>query len=366
MTVPIIAPITLRTIAWEDGRVVILDQTALPAEQRELTLASMADAYDAIRHLRVRGAPLIGVTAAFGLYLGMSEALSRPGADAGTELQRCAGFLAGARPTAVNLTWALRNAVEDVTPYLADGGEIILDRLLQFARNLLDADVAVNRALGGHGLPLIQDARAVLTHCNAGWLATAGFGTATAPLYLLREQGGGLPRVFVDETRPVLQGARLTAWELANAGFPVTLICDNMAATVMASGQVDAVIVGCDRMAANGDFANKIGTLGVAILAHELDVPFYVAVPTSSIDASLATGAGIPIEQRGWDEVRQIGPQVIAPEVEVYNPAFDVTPHRYVTAIITEHGVLTPPFAPAIRQVLAAATAASGPGPDAE
>lgn len=335
----------LRTIAWEDERVVILDQTALPAWRREMPLLTAQDAFEAIRGLRVRGAPLIGVTAAFGLYLAMKEALIAPGADAVAALERAHAYLAGARPTAVNLTWALRGAAAHVAPLLGADHAAIVAALLDFACGVLADDVATNRALGRHGLPLLRGKRAVLTHCNAGWLATAGYGTATAPLYLLRERGEALPRVYVDETRPVLQGARLTAWELDQAGFPVTLICDDMAASVLASGRVEAVIVGCDRMAANGDFANKIGTLGVAVLAREFGVPIYAAVPTSSIDFTLRDGSAIPIEQRAADEVRCLAGHAIAPAVEVYNPAFDVTPHRYLNAIITEHGILEPPFA---------------------
>jgi methylthioribose-1-phosphate isomerase len=346
----------LRTIAWEDGEVVILDQTLLPTERREVVLRTGQDAFEAIRNLRVRGAPLIGVTAAFGLYLAMKEALAAPGADPVVALERASSYLAGARPTAVNLTWALRRGVAHATPYLSAGRAAILDALLSFARSVLEEDVAANRAMGIHGLPLLRDKEAVLTHCNAGWLATAGYGTATAPLYLLRERGEALPRVYVDETRPVLQGARLTAWELNQAGFPVTLICDDMAATVMAAGRVQAVIVGCDRMAANGDFANKIGTLGVSILAREFGLPFYVAVPTSSIDMTLPDGAGIPIEERAAAEVRKVGERVIAPDVAVFNPAFDVTPHRYVTAIITERGVVEPPFAEGLRRLQLSAT----------
>ncbi len=335
----------LRTIAWEDDHVVILDQTALPSERRDVFLRTIEDAFVAIRDLQVRGAPLIGVSAAFGLYLGMREALANQDADPARELARCSAYLAGARPTAVNLTWALQQAMRDVAPLLDSGdSQAILARLLRVAQGLLDADVATNRALGLHGLPLLRGTRAILTHCNAGWLATAGFGSALAPLYALLERGEEVPRVYVDETRPILQGARLTAWELEQAGVPVTLICDNMAATVLSQGRVDAVLVGCDRMAANGDFANKIGTLGVAILAREFGVPFYAGVPTSSIDFALATGAEIQIEERAADEVRRVGGRTVAPEVDVYNPAFDVTPHRYLSAVITERGIVTPPF----------------------
>lgn len=342
----------LRTIAWEGDHLVILDQTALPGERHEVLLCTMEDAFEAIRDLKVRGAPLIGLTAAFGLYLGMRDALSSKDADPADALTRCVEYLVGARPTAVNLSWALHQAVARVTP-VASVGSIVLDELLSFAQALLARDVATNRAIGLNGLPLLRDRTSILTHCNAGWLGTAGYGTALAPLYLLQEQNERLPHVYVDETRPVLQGARLTAWELTQAGIPATLICDNMAATVMASGRVEAVIVGCDRMAANGDFANKIGTLNVAILAKEYGIPFYVALPISSIDFSLPTGAGIPIEERAATEVLRVGSQVIAPDIAVFNPAFDITPHRYVSAIITERGVAVPPFEEALEALCA-------------
>lgn len=334
----------LRTIGWEDGHVVILDQTRLPGEQRDVRLHSAEDAWEAIRSLRVRGAPLIGVTAAFGLYLGMVEALEHRDADLADELERCIDYLATARPTAVNLTWALHRAAREIAPFVSAGRETVLDQLLAFALRLLDEDIATNRAMGTHGLPLLEGKSSVLTHCNAGWLATAGYGTATAPLYLMRERGYALPHVFVDETRPVLQGARLTAWELSRAGFDITLICDGMAATVMDQGKVEAVIVGCDRMTASGDFANKIGTLGVAIIAAQFGIPFYVVAPFSSIDFSLASGREIPIEERHPDEVRRVGSAVVAPDVPVFNPAFDVTPAHLVSAIVTERGVITPPL----------------------
>ena len=311
----------------------------------------MEEAFTAIRTLQVRGAPLIGVTAAFGLYLGMREALADPRAQPAAELARCVAYLSSARPTAVNLFWALEQAAAHVTPVLGDGAPAILACLLSWAQSVLLDNVATNRALGAYGLPLMRGKKAILTHCNAGWLATAGFGTATAPLYLLRERGEPVPRVYVDETRPLLQGAGLTAWELQQAGIPVTLICDNAAPTVLSSGRVEAVIVGCDRLAANGDLANKIGTLGVAVLAHAYGLPFYAAVPTSSIDFHMATGAEIPIEERAATEVRDIGGHSVAPDVAVFNPAFDVTPHRYITAIITEHGVIEPPFAASLERL---------------
>jgi methylthioribose-1-phosphate isomerase len=341
----------LRTIGWEDGHVVILDQTRLPGEQRDVRLRTIEDAWEAIRNLRVRGAPLIGVTAAFGLYLGMVEALEHRIADVSGELDRCVDYLSTARPTAVNLTWALRRARTEIAPFVNSSRETVLDELLAFARRLLDDDIATNRAMGLHGLSLLEGKSSVLTHCNAGWLATAGYGTATAPLYLMQERGYALPHVFVDETRPVLQGARLTAWELSRAGFDITLICDGMAASVMARGNVQAVIVGCDRMTASGDFANKIGTLGVAIIAAEFDIPFYVVAPLSSIDFSLTKGDEIPIEERNADEVRRVGDSIIAPDVPVFNPAFDVTPARLISAIVTERGVVTPPFAEGLERL---------------
>ena len=342
----------LRTIAWAGDHLVILDQTLLPVEHRELRLDTMEAVFEAIRHLRVRGAPLIGVTAAFGLYLGMRDSLGGAQEEPRQALTRCVEYLSSARPTAVNLTWALQRAASDVAPFLDAPGSAV-QKLLASAQECLARDVAANRAIGVNGLPLLRGLRSILTHCNAGWLATAGYGTALAPLYIMLERGEETPHVFVDETRPVLQGARLTAWELTQVGIAATLICDNMAATVMAQGRVQAVIVGCDRMAANGDFANKVGTLGVAILAREFGIPFYVALPTSSIDPDLPTGAGIPIEERAAAEILQVGCQPVAPQIAVFNPAFDVTPSRYVTAIVTERRVLTPPFETSLRGLLA-------------
>ncbi len=304
-------------------RIEIIDQTLLPGEERRVVVESVEGMWEAIRSLRVRGAPAIGIAAAFGLDIAAraSTATGREGFLA--DLDRARAFLATARPTAVNLFWALERVWQRV---LTEAG-----------------DVAALRAIGEHGAALLADG-AVLTHCNAGGLATSGYGTALAPVYLAHEMGRRIA-VYADETRPLLQGARLTAWELARAGVPVTVIGDGMAASVLARGDVQAVIVGADRVAANGDVANKIGTLGLAIVARTLGVPFYVAMPLSTVDPSIATGAEIPIEERGEDELRAFNGRAIVPAAaEVYNPAFDVTPHEYVTAFITERGVVRPPY----------------------
>jgi methylthioribose-1-phosphate isomerase len=294
----------------------------------------------------VRGAPAIGIAAAFGVYLGVREA--GPGGAPGAvsaALDRVIAYLATSRPTAVNLFWALDRVKRVAGAADARGGASALKQaLLAEAIALIDEDNAVCRAIGAHGAALVADGDTILTHCNAGGLATAQWGTALAIVYVAAEQGKRVS-VYADETRPLLQGARLTAWELQQAGVPVTLITDNMAATVMAQGRVNAVIVGTDRVAANGDFANKIGTLGVAILAREFGIPLYVAAPLSSVDLSVASGAEIPIEERKPEEVSLGFGKRTAPEgVAIYNPAFDVTPARYVTAFITERGVVRAPF----------------------
>jgi methylthioribose-1-phosphate isomerase len=267
-------------------------------------------------------------------------------------VQEAAGYLASSRPTAVNLFWALKRVQQAVAAAATDDVAALKELVLKEALAIRDEDEAMCRAIGEHGAALLNDAAAVLTHCNAGTLATARYGTALAPVYTLAARGKVL-KVFADETRPLLQGARLTAWELHQAGIPVTLITDNMAATVMARGWVQAVTVGADRITANGDVANKIGTYGVAILAREHGIPFYVAAPASTFDLSLASGDQIPIEERDPAEVSHFGLRPIAPEgISIFNPAFDVTPYRYVTAIITEKGVIRPPYKQNIARAL--------------
>ncbi|MBK8835605.1 MAG: S-methyl-5-thioribose-1-phosphate isomerase [Anaerolineae bacterium] len=348
--------IPVKTIEWvgdADGACRIIDQTLLPTELRYLDLTDSDAMWEAIRSLRVRGAPAIGIAAAFGVYLGV-RAIG-PEDDSVSfvaELERVTAHLATSRPTAVNLFWALERVNRIGMEVVASGGPAAARRaLLAEAVGLIDEDNAACRALGAHGAALVADGDTILTHCNAGSLATAQWGTALAVVYMAAELGKRLS-VYADETRPLLQGARLTAWELQQAGVPVTVITDSMAATVMAQGRVNAVIVGTDRVAANGDFANKIGTLGVAILAREFGIPLYVAAPLSSVDLNLASGAEIPIEERKPEEVSLGFGRRTAPEgVAIYNPAFDVTPARYVTAFITERGVVRAPFAEGLARV---------------
>lgn len=332
----------IEPLAVQGGEITIIDQTLLPGEERRLEIATVEAMWEAIRSLRVRGAPAIGIAAAFGLDIAArASAASERGALL-ADLDRTRDYLASSRPTAVNLFWALERVMARVA---AEPGDVAMLRgaVRAEALAILEEDRAAGRAIGEHGATLLSDG-AVLTHCNAGGLATSGYGTALAPIYLAHEQGQRVT-VFADETRPLLQGARLTAWELARAGVPVTVIGDGMAASVLAHGDVQAVIVGADRVAANGDVANKIGTLGLAIVARALEVPFYVALPTSTIDPSIATGAEIPIEERDDDELRVFNGRPIVPDAAgIYNPAFDVTPHDLVTAFITERGVIRPPY----------------------
>jgi len=334
----------IQSVAFRDDALVLLDQTKLPEETVFLRLTSSEEVWRAIRTLQVRGAPAIGMSAAYGLYLGLRDADEGDADGFFVRLEEQAAYLASARPTAVNLFWALERLRERAYGLRAQGAGVaaVKRALLDEARRIQEEDEHVCRRIGEHALTLFWDGMGVLTHCNPGSLATARYGTATAPFYLAKERGWNL-KVYAGETRPVLQGARLTAWELQQAGIDVTLICDNMAAAVMANGWVHAVIVGTDRVAANGDVANKIGTYGLAVLAKAHGIPFYVAAPLSSIDLNTATGQEIPIEERPAEEVTGGFGRRTAPEgVRVYNPAFDVTPHTFVTAIITEKGIVYP------------------------
>lgn len=334
------------SMRWQDGRLVILDQRRLPLEETYVALDSPGDVWRAIRDLMVRGAPAIGIVAAWGMVLAAGG--DRASGEALlSRLEETARYLESARPTAVNLSWAVRRMLERARS-LGPGAEpgAIEAALAAEAARIQEEDEAAGRAMGEHLLTLLEgEEPGILTHCNAGQLAASRYGTALAPIYVGVERGRRF-RVFADETRPVLQGARLTAWELARLGVDTTLICDDMAATVLQQGQVDAVIVGADRVAANGDVANKIGTLGVALMAHHFGIPFYVAAPLSTIDFSLPDGRGIPIEQRPAEEVvAGLGRQIAPAGVKVYNPAFDVTPHELITAIVTEKGVAREPYA---------------------
>jgi methylthioribose-1-phosphate isomerase len=343
---------TIRWVGGLDGWSELIDQTRLPGECVYVRIETVDRMWEAIKVLSVRGAPAIGIAAAMGLVLGVrhSQAADHPGFM--EELHRAGEYLATSRPTAVNLCWALdrmaRVAQANAQLPIAD----LKARLLDEALAILEEDKEVCRAIGRNGADLLNDGDAVLTHCNAGGLATADYGTALAVLFAATEQGKRVS-AYADETRPLLQGARLTTWELKQAGIPVTLICDSMAADVMREGRVNAVIVGADRIAANGDAANKVGTYGLSVLAREHGIPFYVAAPVSTFDLSLANGDGIPIEQRAPEEVTNWGGRSIAPDgIDVYNPAFDVTPARNVTAIITEKGVISRPDVERIAELL--------------
>lgn len=334
--IPPIEPLRL------DGDVIsIIDQTLLPDEERRIEIHTVEAMWEAIRSLRIRGAPAIGIAAAFGLDIAARASAATDRGSFLHDITMARNVLASSRPTAVNLFWALDRVVDAVTRDRSSDVDTLRSRVRVAAIALLEEDRAAGRAIGEHGAALLRDG-AVLTHCNAGGLATSGYGTALSPIYVAHEQGR---RVFVyaGETRPLLQGARLTSWELSRAGVPVTVIADSMAASVLSRGDVQAVIVGADRVAANGDVANKIGTLGVAIIARAYGVPFYVAVPVSTIDFATPTGADIPIEERASEELTMFNDRRIVPEgSNTYNPAFDVTPAAYVTAFITERGIVTP------------------------
>lgn len=333
-----------QTIDWVDGSVRLIDQTLLPNELKQIYCDNAACVWEAIKSLRVRGAPAIGIAGALGTVLGIWNSKTKTYADFAVELQEVTDYLASSRPTAVNLFWALDRMLVTAERHKHLEINALKQRLLDEALDIIEEDRAMCRAIGEHGLDLIQNNDTILTHCNAGGLATADYGTALAVMFKAHESGKNI-RVYADETRPLLQGSRLTTWELMQAGIDVTLICDNMAAQVMKEGKIQCVIVGADRIAANGDAANKIGTYGVAILAEAHGIPFYVAVPTSTLDFSLDSGAQIPIEQRRAEEITEGFGKKTAPDgVKVYSPAFDVTPARLITAIITDKGIARPPY----------------------
>jgi methylthioribose-1-phosphate isomerase len=344
----------IRTILWADDAVVLIDQKALPGKVHYLTLTDWRDVVEAIRDLTVRGAPAIGVAAAMGIALGALQLPEGSVPEARKSFARLCETFAKARPTARNLFWAIERMKHRFGETLPAGIAAVKKALVEEAIAIGEEDIEINRRIGLNGKAFIRDGDNILTHCNAGALATAGYGTALGVIRAAREDGRKL-HVFVDETRPVLQGARLTCWELLEDRIPATLITDNMAGFLMAQGKVDLVIVGADRIAANGDTANKIGTYSLAILAKEHGIPFYVAAPLSTIDRSIADGSGIPIEERNAGEVKELHGVRTAPEkVGVYNPAFDVTPQRYITAIITEAGVAKRPYGPSIGRLFKA------------
>ena len=336
----------LPTIAWQDDDIVMVDQRKLPATEVYVTCRSVNDVAKAIKTMVIRGAPAIGVGAAMGLALGAARSKATGTKQFTTEFQRNCDLLAATRPTAVNLFWAIERMKRTFSDGALAGESVdqLKARLRTEADRIHDDDVASCRAIGVHGATLVPAEANILTHCNAGALATAGYGTALGVIRGAVEAGRKV-RVLADETRPFLQGARLTAWELVKDGIDTTVITDNMAGSIMRAGDIDLVVVGADRIAANGDTANKIGTYSVAVLAREHGIPFYVAAPWSTIDLATTDGDKIPIEERDAREVTHVGNTQMAPEgAHVRNPSFDVTPHKYITAIITERGVFHPPF----------------------
>jgi len=341
----------VETVQWIDNCVVLIDQTRLPLEELYVTCRSFQEVADAIRGMVVRGAPAIGVAAAMGVALGVLHA---PEPDLDSQFETICDTLAATRPTAVNLFWAIERMRR---LYQKLRGRPVVDIrrwMIEEARLIREEDIAICRAIGRHGAALVPDGRTVLTHCNAGALATAGYGTALGVIRAAIESGKRVD-VFADETRPFLQGARLTVWELQQDGIPTTLITDNMAGHFLKSGRIGCVVVGADRIASNGDVANKIGTYSVAVLAHENNVPFFVAAPISTLDLTLASGDQIPIEQRAAAEVTHVFGHAVAPDgTMVENPAFDVTPARYVSAIITEQGVARAPYTESLKRLAGA------------
>jgi methylthioribose-1-phosphate isomerase len=341
----------MRTIEWDDGVVKMIDQRKLP---RELVIVEFTDYRDvarAIKEMYIRGAPAIGAAAAFGLALCARGSKAKTRVELLADLKEAADTLRKTRPTAVNLPWALERMLEKAQKAQLTQVEQIVNDLVSEAQRIADEDVEVNKRMAANGAELIKDGFNVLTHCNTGALATVDYGTALGVIRTAHEQGKRI-HVWVDETRPRLQGARLTAWELMRYGIPMTLIADNAAGHLMRTGQVDIVVLGADRVAVNGDVANKIGTYKLAVLATENGIPFYSVAPTSTVDLSLSSGEQITIEERDSAEVTHMGGVGVAPEgVAVYNPAFDVTPHRYVTGIVTEEGIVYPPFVLGLRRV---------------
>ena len=341
----------VKTLEWTDAGVRFIDQTRLPTEEIYVTCRDYREVAAAIRDMIVRGAPAIGVSAAMGVALGVRNSTAKNVADLRPEFDEICNTLASTRPTAVNLFWAIQHMRDRFNELSSEPLEAIKRELIEEAQRMYLADIAACKMMGRNGAVLIPSSGGVLTHCNAGALATCGYGSALGVIRAAVEAGKKI-HVFADETRPFLQGSRLTAWELTKDGIPTTVISDNMAGAMMKQGKIGAVVVGADRIAANGDVANKIGTYTVAVLAKEHGIPFYVAAPWSTIDLATATGDSIPIEQRSAREVTHMAGKQLTPEgVSIENPAFDVTPHRYVAAIITERGIAKAPYAESLRKL---------------
>ena len=341
----------IQTLEWTDKGVRFIDQTKLPTEEIYVTCKTHEQVADAIRTMIVRGAPAIGVAAAMGIALGARDSKAETVGDLKSDLDQICDNMGKTRPTAVNLFWAIRRMQEKFERLRIRPIAQIKRELVEEAKRMHAEDIAANQAMGRHGATLMPSAGGVLTHCNAGALATAGYGTALGVIRAAVEQGKKI-HVFADETRPFLQGSRLTAWELMKDGIPTTVISDNMAGSMMRQGKIGAVVVGADRIAANGDVANKIGTYSVAVLAKENGIPFYVAAPISTVDLACANGDKIPIEQRNAREVTHIAGKQMTPDgVSIENPAFDVTPAKYVNAIITERGIAREPYDDSLRKL---------------
>ncbi|HOK04631.1 MAG TPA: S-methyl-5-thioribose-1-phosphate isomerase [Victivallales bacterium] len=348
----ILSSVSEKAIELIPGKLRIIDQTLLPGRLEYIETDELDVIFNSIKRLSVRGAPAIGCAAALGLAAVMGKKKLKNRDDFISELTKSAKFLESSRPTAVNLSWALKRCITRIEISEEFSPEALKILLTIEALSILEEDISMCRAIGEEGVKLIKDGYGLLTHCNAGALATGDFGTALSPIYTAKERGMELT-VYSDETRPLLQGARLTAWELQRAGIKVFTICDNMAGQVMREGRVNIVIVGADRIAANGDTANKIGTYGLAIIANYHKIPFYVAAPYSTIDISTNSGEKIPIEQRNEEEITVFNGKRISPDnIQVYNPAFDVTPSELISGIITEKGILYPPFKKSIRDFI--------------
>ena len=341
----------LPTIDWQDDTIVMVDQRKLPAQEVYVRCHSAQEVAKAIRTMIIRGAPAIGVAAAMGIALGVKKSKAKGTTQLAVEFQKICDLMSATRPTAVNLFWAITRMKRSFAEgaQAGESPEELAARLEREARRIHDEDVESCRAMGLHGATIVPDRARVLTHCNAGALATAGYGSALGVIRAAVEKGKKIA-VFADETRPFMQGARLTAWELVREGIETTVITESMAGPLMRAGEIDLVVVGADRIAANGDVANKIGTYTVAVLAREHNIPFYVAAPISTIDLATPDGEHIPIEERDQREVTHIGTSRLTPEgARIRNPAFDVTPHRYITGIITERGIFHPPYVETLR-----------------
>jgi len=343
----------IRTIEWKNNSIKIIDQTKLPREFRHIYIKDLRALWTAIKELKVRGAPALGAAGALGVYLGIKNSRARNFAEFNQELQKKAKYIASSRPTAVNLFWGIERMCNVAARNNNKPLSAIKTLLFKEAQKIIEEDRWACRRIGHFGAKLIKDKDTVLTICNAGILATIDYGTALGVIYKAKEAGKRL-KVCACETRPLLQGARLTAWELRKKGIDVTLICDSMAATLMQQGKIDKVIAGADRIAANGDTANKIGTYSLAVLSHYHQIPFYIAAPASTFDLSMETGRDIPIEERKDKEITELffKRPITAKGVKVFNPAFDVTPHHLITAIITDKGIIRPPYGKNIARIL--------------